>query len=178
MIEQVWKQLPRDCDVQRVHPGEIGLADSSRVMNLRETDLLIWSIKPSPDPDAALQRAQLAIRKPTGVTALKVFKYRQRLQLWSPLEKSLHLAPNAGKRVLARAPVPRTPPLARQYPCFQIFTGSLDIQAGLGGQRGQRQSFLRQFQESPHLLFRRNHPASSPRDLEDYRLSSVTTGEM
>ena len=51
-----------------------------------------------------LQRSQLAILKPRGITTLKLPENRQGLQLRGVLEKRLYRRPSIGKRVFSSAP--------------------------------------------------------------------------
>jgi len=71
MIQQVIQRLMVDGNAQGVHAGEVGSAQSARIVNLGEHDGPAGSMQPPPVPDPALEGPPLGIGKPARIALLQ-----------------------------------------------------------------------------------------------------------
>ena len=60
MVEQMRKGHSTKGNGEVGHMRKVGLSHASRLMELLEDDLLVWTMEGAPGSDAALERAKLA----------------------------------------------------------------------------------------------------------------------
>jgi hypothetical protein len=104
VVEPVAGGRARDGDAQRATVGEVRQRLPTGRMLLAEDRVTVRSLRRAPVGDAALQRAQQAVRVAPRVEALELLQQRDRPQLRHPLqERHERGVPDALERVPARA---------------------------------------------------------------------------
>ena len=151
MVDQVGKGAALDRHPEGCHVGEIGLAQLPGLVDLREIGLLGRSFQRSPDLDAALQGAQLAIGKAARLPELQVLEQTPRLQTRIIPKHVLELRPHLLEGIRTGAPGVLNLQLVGQAPGIAVLARRLLVHACLGRGHGQRFFRLNQLHQSPHL---------------------------
>jgi len=145
------ERVPLDRHPEGGHVREVGLAQLTGDVLLREIDLLGGPFQSPPDFDAALQGAQLAIGEAAWLLELQVLKQGLRLQTCIRFEHLLELWPHLLKGIRTGTPGMLGLHLAGEPPCIAVLARRLFIHARLGGGNAKRFFGLDQFHQSPHL---------------------------
>lgn len=104
MIDDVVERLAENGDAELRHAGEVTLGEPTRLMDLREEDLLGRPFKNAPEFDPPLQTPQLDIRKPARETTLKVVEKSLGLKPRIEPEPFEKFSPNILERILPSPP--------------------------------------------------------------------------
>lgn len=151
MVQQVGECLAADGDLQLAHAGEVGLAQASRDVLLREEHLASAAAGGAPLFHMPLQRSQLAIGELSWKTALQVRHDRLGFQPGLIPQMLFDLRPYGLERIGPRSPLPFPLDLARQFAVGQVLPGRLDIHSGLRGRNLLCLLCFRQLLQPPDL---------------------------
>ncbi len=166
VVEPVGQRRARDRHAEVGRVGEVRQAQPPRRVGLREHDFPLRPVDRPPVAHPAFQGAPDALAVGAGEGAVELVQHRHGLEARRPLQQGHDEAlPDQRQRVLARAPVPRLPPL-RARPGVALDPargGDRDARAGGGdGLRGGP-AFVH---VEPHLLIRdvsaRHRPSRDP----------------
>jgi hypothetical protein len=163
VVDQVIERLTRDGHAQIGHVREVGRAQPTRRVNLREEHLLRWTVRGPPHLDPSLKRAQLAVRETTRMFALQLLEQRQRFQPrieGQPLDDA---GPDVGERVRVSPPGMRHPNLAGKPAEPAVLAGGLGIHARPRRRNTRGRAFGVQLTQAPNLLIRGEHAEPSTR---------------
>jgi hypothetical protein len=161
VVNQVIETLPSDGDVQLVHGREVGSAQPSRFVDLREEDFLGRAKARAPTPNVPLQRPQLVVGKLPRMTPLQLLENRLGLKTGVGLQQFADRRPDLRKGIRPRLPGVRhghfTGPLAEP----PILACRLRVHVCPPRRPRQRHAVRQQTEQLLHL-FVRDHARNPP----------------
>jgi hypothetical protein len=156
--KQVRKRLAANGDIQTRTVRKIRSSESARLMHLGEENLFRRTRDGTPALDAALQGAQLTVRKASGKAPLQVVEQGFGLQSGVKLQLFFELRPDLGKGVVAGAPgTVHAFDLAGKFAEPPVLSCGLGIDASLGRRQFPGATVQVEAAETAHLLIG-DHP--------------------
>jgi hypothetical protein len=131
VVHQVRKRLALDRHPQRVHTGEIGRPEPSRLMHLGEEHLPGWAVLGTPLTHAPFQRPPAPLPVRPRAFAAEPLQQRLGLEARFAFEQLGEAGPHRGQRVRPRPIGAWLPLLAGQLVEVTVFASGLAIHAGL-----------------------------------------------
>jgi hypothetical protein len=157
VIDQVVERLAEDGDAELGHAGEVALGEPTRLMDLREEDLLGRPFEGPPLFDPTLQATELDVGEPTGKAALKVEEEGLGLEARVEPEQFQQFGPDILERVLPGPPGMGDSSLTGEQVGVAVLACRLLVDLGPIGGVGERVFGLEQLPQPPELTIG-DHP--------------------
>ena len=130
VVHQVVERPTADRHVQLVHRREVGGAEPTGFMHLREEHFFRRSMRRAPALDVPLQRPQLTVGEPAWISSLQVHEDRLRLKSGIAVEQSANFVPNRIERIGPRRPVVQLGYVAGQLAQIAVFACRFVVHVG------------------------------------------------
>ncbi len=157
VIDQVVERLAKDGDAELGHAGEVALGEPTRLMDLREEDLLGRPFEGTPLLDPTLQATELDVGEPPRIAALQVEEEGLGLEARIEPEQFQEIGPDVLERVLPGPPGMGDPSLTGQEIGVAVLACRLLVDLGPIGGVGERGFGLEQLPQPPELTIG-DHP--------------------
>jgi hypothetical protein len=149
VIDQVVEGLAEDGDAELGHGGEVALGEPTRLMDLREEDLLGRPFEDAPEFDPPLQGPELDVGKTAREAALQIEEKGLGLEPRVEPEQFQELGPDILERVLPGPPGMGNSPLTGERVGVAVLACRLLVNAGLVGGLSQCGFGLDQLPQPP-----------------------------